>query len=389
MRCVYLFLVALLFCNVCTAIAPFSTKRLTLQQRVSQTGRLKVFQNTSSNFIMTEKNPPTVQVPLGAPTSALIKRVATSLLLTMIGTPILFAGKPLFSAALVLPLLQGIREFHFLLKHTSGLSSVGLPVEVVSAMLTCFVACYYPRAHPFMLPMSVAALLLQVLLFTKDITPSGDIAASMFAFTYIGYFVSFWIRLLDVASVKFTSLPMLKWGPITLSDSSFLLWWTISIIASADIGGFVFGKSFGSRAHKLSSWGAAGGKASPGKTLEGVIGGVILAIISTLIGVFYLHPVISLSADHISPHLLWFMSPTTSGHITIALGTRFAIFYGTLLALLSVVSDISISIFKRNAGVKDSGQILPGHGGVLDRMDSYILTAPVVYLFWFTLDMAS
>jgi phosphatidate cytidylyltransferase len=64
------------------------------------------------------------------------------------------------------------------------------------------------------------------------------------------------------------------------------------------------------------------------------------------------------------------------------LGYKFALAYGVILALLSFISDVSVSLFKRNAGVKDASDVLPGHGGVLDRMDSYILTAPVVYMFW-------
>ncbi len=55
--------------------------------------------------------------------------------------------------------------------------------------------------------------------------------------------------------------------------------------------------------------------------------------------------------------------------------------YGLMLGSLGLVGDLTASVMKRDAGVKDTGSLLPGHGGLLDRFDSYILSAPVAYLF--------
>ena len=137
---------------------------------------------------------------------------------------------------------------------------------------------------------------------------------------------------------------------VNYEQSSFTGAWLICILLglvwAADIGGYVIGKPFGK--HKLMP------DVSPGKTLEGMAGGLIfvLALVSG-IGAFLGWP-----ADI----WLWYLA-------------------AILLTLLSVFGDLSESMFKRVAGLKDSGSIFPGHGGILDRIDSLTATAPLFALF--------
>lgn len=119
----------------------------------------------------------------------------------------------------------------------------------------------------------------------------------------------------------------------------------LALVWAADIGGYLIGKPFGKT--KLLP------KVSPGKTLEGLLGGMtfVLLVLSALL----------LWLDREGPFYHWYIA-------------------AIVLTILSVFGDLSESMFKRVAGKKDSGVFLPGHGGILDRIDSLTATAPVYAL---------
>ena len=129
--------------------------------------------------------------------------------------------------------------------------------------------------------------------------------------------------------------------------SIFILIWTNDTFA------YIVGKSIGK--HKLLE------KISPKKTIEGFIGGILFSVIAgILISKFYIQP--KPNHEFISL-LIWTIS-------------------AVIISVFSTLGDLIESKFKRIAGVKDSGNIMPGHGGVLDRLDSIIFVAPFVYLFY-------
>ena len=119
----------------------------------------------------------------------------------------------------------------------------------------------------------------------------------------------------------------------------------LSLIWISDSAAYVFGVSFGKRPLLKS--------VSPKKSIEGFIGGIIFSIILAIIFNFYLNTNFSL--------IQWLI-------------------IGVLTSILGTLGDLVQSQFKREAGVKDSGKWLPGHGGLYDRMDSIIFTAPFIYL---------
>lgn len=122
----------------------------------------------------------------------------------------------------------------------------------------------------------------------------------------------------------------------------------VLVVASADIGAYFAGRAFGR--HKLAP------TVSPNKTWEGFWGGVLASILLAT--------------------LLWWQLPIQWAHIHV--GSVIAVAVATALA--SVVGDLTISMVKRETGVKDSGNLLPGHGGLLDRLDSLCGAAPVFAL---------
>lgn len=132
-------------------------------------------------------------------------------------------------------------------------------------------------------------------------------------------------------------------GLFTAADGFFRLLMFLLVIWAADVGAYAAGRAFGRR--KLAP------SISPGKTWEGVIGGqVLVALVVAALAAFD-YPL----ARPLAPLILW----------------------AALAAAVSVVGDLFVSLLKRQRGIKDSGTLFPGHGGVLDRFDSVLAAAPV------------
>jgi phosphatidate cytidylyltransferase len=124
----------------------------------------------------------------------------------------------------------------------------------------------------------------------------------------------------------------------------------IALTWATDTGAYFFGRTFGK--HKLIP------SVSPAKTIEGAVGGVVVAVLFAWVYVlFALKPLAQLS-----------MLPVGL--------TVFAI----LISVVAQTGDLAESLFKRDAGVKDSSRLLPGHGGILDRFDSLLFVLPVAYV---------
>ena len=160
-------------------------------------------------------------------------------------------------------------------------------------------------------------------------------------------------------SPSFGNIPILLFGVFYISftlghfltirklpDGPFLIFFVLLVTWGGDAAAYFIGRGFGSR--PLSPI------LSPKKTIEGLLGGLIGATI------------IAWMAS------LWFL-PTFTVIDCVILGIA--------LTLLGTIGDLSESAFKRQAGAKDSGSLIPGHGGFLDRIDSLLLTVPTFYYY--------
>ncbi|MEO1922997.1 MAG: phosphatidate cytidylyltransferase [Nautiliaceae bacterium] len=168
--------------------------------------------------------------------------------------------------------------------------------------------------------------------------------ATMAVLSIAGY-VAFYRKEIDLISVAvYPFLPLMILMDLYLKTSMGMIGWLIVIVAATDSFAYFIGKNF---AKKFIPYGFS--PTSPNKSWEGVIGGVFLG---TLLGSF-----VGLSFfDFFSSFVISF-----------------------LVSVASVFGDLFESYLKRRAGVKDSGDILPGHGGVLDRIDGYLFAAPLMW----------
>lgn len=167
--------------------------------------------------------------------------------------------------------------------------------------------------------------------------PLDTMAGTLLGMFYIGFLFSFFARLL------------LAWG--SDPDGRMLLLYMIVVVKFCDIGAYFTGCRFGR--HKLIP------RISPAKSWEGCAGGVATSAAASLIFVLSL-------GGHVGP---------------VQISATDAILLGLGLGIVGILGDLAESLLKRAAGVKDSGAILPGLGGLLDVIDSLLPAAPVLYFY--------
>lgn len=238
---------------------------------------------------------------------------------------------------------------YFQLVHAKGIAPAAKTTLVVSQALL-LIATVSPTLADAVFPVA-GTFICFYLLFQPKLATIADISTSILGLFYGGYLPSYWVRLRSLGQADASNLPLGGYLPHTWTDlHSVPQGLTITLLAfgciwAADIGAYTFGKFFGRT--RLSN-------ISPKKTVEGAVFGVAGSIVVAIAGSWYLN---------------WSGWPITGAAL------------GLLIGIASLLGDLTESMMKRDAGVKDSGQLIPGHGGILDRADSYVFTAPLVYYF--------
>lgn len=230
---------------------------------------------------------------------------------------------------LVVLLGFGSREYVKILNHKGFYPSLKV-IYLTEIILAAVV--YFKRFDLVAITLTICAMCSFMWVLFRGKQPYiANVATTLLGMVYCGWFPLHLIFLRDLSCPKYDS----GLGFVVLMFTAILL---------TDVGCYYVGTKLGK--HKLAP------VISPNKTIEGSIGGMFFAILGAV--------VIGLFID-----LSWYMSAIA----------------GVICTVFAQIGDLCESMLKRDAGVKDSGSSLPGHGGFLDRTDSFILTIPIMYYF--------
>lgn len=266
------------------------------------------------------------------------KNLGKRLLVAGIGGPLIIAaawfGKIYFLLLVIAIAIISAYEFIILIQKKKSYPSKILAISAVFS-LCCIV--YYNRIDLF-LPLT--SLFLFLALFTEIFRPSNNsilnVSGALLTYLYVGGLMAFMVALRELPSQL--SLDYMAGGE-----------WMVMILLAiwiCDSAAYFTGSRFGK--HKLAP------TISPNKTIEGAIGGGVAGLLTT-----------------------WICQIT----FVKSLSLQDALLIGAIVGVLGQLGDLVESMFKRDAGVKDTSPLLPGHGGILDRFDSEMLVMPAVYFY--------
>ena len=256
-------------------------------------------------------------------------RMLTGFIMGTIAMSAIIYGKWAILLMLLVIIFFASKEYVKILEHKGFYPS--LKVMFLSQLIIASIA-YFQRFDLVAVALTFCSIgAFMWVLFRGRQPYIANVATTLLGIIYCGWFPLHLIFLRHLSSERFHD----GLGFVVLMFTAILM---------TDIGCYYAGRHLGK--HKLAPI------VSPNKTIEGSIGGAIAAVIGALIIGYFLQ-------------LEWY----------------FSVMLGFLCPVFAQIGDLCESLLKRDAGVKDSGHSLPGHGGFLDRTDSFILTIPVMYYF--------
>jgi phosphatidate cytidylyltransferase len=264
------------------------------------------------------------------------QRFVTALVIALLfaSALVFFSATDFISAMAIIVLIAGWEWTHLAKLESTFEKSVFLLGLIATMIVAAHYIGFYGEYTPlivFQICVATMALWALIFLWLQGYPSSAILWSSRPVMVILG------VVLLTTTWVSLAALTFLENG-------RFILLLAVTIIVLADVGGYLFGKAFGR--HKLAP------TISPGKTWEGLFGGMALQILLVLGLVLNIE-------------------------ITSVLNLCFLIFP---VAIFSVIGDLFESMLKRHRGVKDSSNLLPGHGGFLDRLDGVMAALPLFFV---------
>jgi phosphatidate cytidylyltransferase len=299
--------------------------------------------------------PPTPPPNGGTPKRGLsdlqTRLLTASLLVPFVLVMIAWGGLWVLGTVVAITLLAQ-REFYGLIEDKGAHPIIGFGLAAGAALP---IVAYLGNEYHATVLMTVG--LLTVMIAQLGRAQISEALASISG-TFFGIFYVGWLLSHAVVLREFHRVIVMRYGAeeaaaaaIAPESGAFLLTFTLAVVVWSDAGAYFAGRAYGTR--KLAP------RISPGKTIEGAIGGVIGGTIVGLIfkGIFE----------------VWWPS------LSAVVGWGLAVLFGVVLSVAAIVGDLVESLLKRDAQVKDAGAMLPGMGGILDRIDSPLLAIPVMY----------
>lgn len=262
-----------------------------------------------------------------------IKRLMSGLLgFPLVLAILLIGNKIVVDIALAIIALLAMDEYF------NAVSKVAKPVRWLG-YISCFsiALIHIIPAESLNMVVTLAVPTILTILFAQVIATDMNTNFKDIAYTFIGiFYVVFFMMFVALVD--------------GMENGKILIWYTIIAAWGTDIFAYLIGKYFGK--HKYT-------KVSPKKSIEGCIGGTIGAIILILIYTYLVNKYLGMNYQYLS-----------------------IVAIGVVLSLIGQIGDLAASTIKRFVDIKDFSNLIPGHGGMLDRIDSLIFLAPFAYAFF-------
>jgi len=281
-----------------------------------------------------------------------------------------FSGNWIFTGVFTLMTILGQLEYYRMVMNTGIYPARRISLIGASSMF--LTALFAPEFHQICLPMFGLWSMIWFLTMRRKVSSIPEIATTFTGMFYLGFVPSFWVRIrlvgagreptrlapiakpiLEMLGRKASSLP--SWIPsavhLPITTGAIFIFWSWLCLAFNDVGAYFVGRKYGKT--KLGVIAPAAGATSPNKSVEGMLGGFAISALLGVIGAW------------VQKWPYWVLTGAV---------------HGILLGFIGLTGDLTASMLKRDAGLKDFGDLIPEHGGILDRVDGFIWTAPYSWL---------